>query len=123
MYKIRLSDKYGANPSIDVCFFCGKDKGLVMFGHLKGDAKAPTRVVAGYTPCPECMKKMLAGRAVIEVTRKDSGMIPITTTPHAAWPTGRWCVISTQDAQKLFKDNSDKPMLLEETLYQKLVRK
>lgn len=120
---IRLSEKHGANPSIDVCFFCGKDKSVIMFGRLKDDAKAPKRVVSGYVPCPECMKKMQEGRAIIEVTTVDNGMIPITTTPAKAWATGRWCVIKREDAKVLFSDNSDKPLLLEEQLFKKLIGK
>lgn len=121
--KIKLSEKHGANPSLDVCFFCGKDKGIILFGHLKGDVQAPKRVVSGYVPCPECMQKMQSGRAVIEVTLTDLERLPIATKPQKCWPTGRWCVIKREDAKRLFKDNSDKPMLLEEDLFKKLIGK
>lgn len=114
--KIRISEQHGLNPSINVCFFCGKDKELKLFGKLKGDAKAPTRIVADYKPCKECEEKMRRGATIIEVTREDSGTQPIG---YGAWPTGRWCVISKEAAEKLFK----KPvstMLLDKPLYEKL---
>ncbi len=114
---IKLSDKYGLNPSIGVCFFCGKDKEIKLFGKLKGDVKAPTRVVADYSPCKACEEKMRRGATIIEVTREDTGAQPIS---HGAWPTGRWCVISHSAAKKLFKKKVS-TMLLEKELYQKLV--
>lgn len=115
---IRLSNKHGLNPSINVCFFCGKDKELILNGRLEGDAKAPHRVVANYTPCPECEEKMKLGVTVIEVTTRDTGALPIQ---RGAWPTGRWCVISHEDAARLFKGITNTKVLLEDVLYNKLV--
>lgn len=115
---IRLSNKHGLNPSINVCFFCGKDKELILNGRLKGDAKAPHRVVANYTPCPECEEKMKLGVTVIEVTTRDTGALPIQ---RGAWPTGRWCVISYEAAARLFKGINNTTVLLEDVLYNKLV--
>lgn len=117
MKKLRVSDKHGFNPCLNVCFFCGKDKELLLFGKLKGDAKAPKRAMANYIPCDECKKKMANGRAVIEVTLTDTGSMPII---DGAWPTGRWCIISKESAAKLFKDGKDTPMLLDERLYEEL---
>lgn len=115
---IRLSNKHGLNPSINVCFFCGKDKELILNGRLKGDAKAPHRVVANYIPCPECEEKMKLGVTVIEVTTRDTGALPIQ---RGAWPTGRWCVISHEAAARLFKGINNTKVLLEDVLYNKLV--
>jgi len=120
MGKIYMSKKHGLNPSIDVCFFCGKDKAILVFGKMKGDAKAPQRVVSNYKPCEECEKKMRSGRAVIEVTTTDTGALPII---EGAWPTGRWCVIKAETALKLFKDNRTTPVLLEDSLYDELVKR
>lgn len=116
---MKISDKHGLNPSINVCFFCGKDKGeLLFFGRLKGDAKAPQRVMANYKPCKECEAKMSKGVTVIEVTRTDSGAVPIQP---GAWPTGRWSVIKKEAAQRLFKTDSTK-ILLEDRLYNELIK-
>ena len=116
---IRVSDKHGVNPSIAVCFFCGEDKGLVMLGKLKDDAKAPKRAIYDYKPCDKCAEKMKQGVTVIEVTTHDTGTLPIQ---KGAWPTGRWCIITKDAAARLFKDS--KPiMLLEDVLYKMLVEK
>lgn len=115
---IKISKQHGLNPSIAACFFCGKDKGIVALGKLKGDAKAPTRAVFDYIPCEECAEKMKQGVTVIEVVRTDNGARPIQ---DGAWPTGRWCIISTEAARRLFKAGLHKKMLLEDCLYKQLV--
>ncbi len=115
---IRVSPQHGVNPSIAVCFFCGKDKGLVMLGKLKDDAKAPKRAIYDYEPCEECAEKMKQGVTVIEVTTVDNNTAPIQ---EGAWPTGRWCVISKDAAEQLFKCKHSK-MLLEDCLYKQLVK-
>ena len=116
---IRISPEHGVNPSIAVCFFCGKDKGLVGLGKLKGDAKAPKRAIYDYKPCEECAAKMKQGTTVIEVVREDNLTLPIQ---EGAWPTGRWCVISKEASEKLFKNNSSSVVLLEDKLYEQLVK-
>lgn len=118
---IRLSDKHGLNPSINVCPFCGKDKELILFGKLKDDAKAPQRVVADYEPCDECKAKMQQGVTIIEVTTEPHDMEPITRTPVDGWMTGRWCVISVKSAIALFGIQPENNIvLLEKEAYSKL---
>ena len=117
---IRISPEHGVNPSITVCSFCGKDKGLAMLGKLKGDAKAPKRAIYDYTPCEECQKKLDTGVGIIEVTRTNNQTLPIQ---EGAWPTGRWCVISKEAATRLFKEQANhKIILLEDSLYKELVK-
>lgn len=124
MYKpkhsLSVSPKYGLNPTINVCAFCGKDKELLLLGRLKGDVKAPPRIIANYTPCEECKQKMTKGRTVVEVVTYDTGALPIK---EGAWPTGRWMVISRESAAKMFNDDSDKPILLSVDVYSKLITK
>ena len=53
---IKLSEKYGVNPTIPVCFFCGIPKNeIALLGHIgdkrKGeDFEAPHCVVLDYEP-------------------------------------------------------------------------
>lgn len=69
---IRLSEEHGVNPSVQKCFWCGKDMGVVLFGKtpkkrfekmfggacdVEGaddDACAPHTVVVGLEPCTDC---------------------------------------------------------------------
>lgn len=116
---IKLSPQHGVNPSMTVCFFCGKETGIAMLGKLKGDAKAPRRIVANYIPCDECKEKHKRGRVIIEATTVANGLPEIQP---GVWPTGRWCMVGKENGQQLFKDGKDTPVLLEDKLYRKLVK-
>lgn len=115
---VRLSPKHGVNASCTVCFFCGKETGLAFLGRLKGDAKAPQRIIANYVPCKECEEKLRQGRVIIEVVQHSTGLPPIQ---DGAWPTGRWCLVTREAGELLFKDGKDTTVLLEDTLYKQLL--
>jgi hypothetical protein len=69
---IRLSEKHGVNPSLAICFFCGKDTGeIILPGRLPGDAEAPRRAVWGYEPCPQCAQFMGQGVILISVRAEE----------------------------------------------------
>lgn len=58
MSGLKVSEEHGLNPTIPVCFWCGKDKGeVVLLGKLKGDREAPMKSILDIQPCPECRKK------------------------------------------------------------------
>ena len=92
---IRPSPKYGVNPSLQVCFFCGKEKGIAFLGKLKGDVQAPRHMITDYEPCSDCAEKFKQGILWIEVTDvpAHSDMLEIA---KGLWPTGRYTV--TTDA-------------------------
>lgn len=113
---MQISKKYGLNPTQSICFFCGQTKRLMILGKLKGDVKAPNKVLADYQPCKECLQKISRGRLVVEVTTEDTGSIPISP---GMWPTGRWCVIGPRSARLLFKDVQGS-ILLPRNLYEEL---
>ncbi|HOB71153.1 MAG TPA: hypothetical protein PLD55_13340 [bacterium] len=98
---IRLSKKHGLNPSVSVCFFCGKEKNeLVIPGRLKGDAEAPRKAVWSYEPCDECKKYMSEGVMVCVV--KDG------SDPENPFRTGRLLVIRDEDAKRIFNVDPEK---------------
>lgn len=61
--RIKLSEKYGVNPTIPVCFWCGESKNeIALLGRLgdarKGeDIEAPKNMVLDYEPCDKCKEK------------------------------------------------------------------
>lgn len=57
---IRLSEKYGANPSLLRCFVCGKESGIAMLGRLPNDEEAPKSIIDG-DMCDDCKKKIKDG--------------------------------------------------------------
>lgn len=54
---IKLSQKFGVNPSMVVCPICGKDAGVVLHGRLPGDEQAPHKHNAD-EPCEDCILKI-----------------------------------------------------------------
>lgn len=60
---ITLSKKHGLNPSIEVCPICGKDIGITLFGHIKGDKEAP-RYIQGDI-CDECKARVADNKCFV----------------------------------------------------------
>ena len=76
---IILSKEHGANPSIDHCRICGREIGLVFFGKLKGDEKAPNDVCSGNL-CDDCKAIVeKQGCVIIEVRDGETGKTPYRT--------------------------------------------
>lgn len=66
---IRLSKKHGLNPSMMICPLCGKNLGIALFGHLKGDEQAPMQVYG--EPCEDCMIDVVEKNRVLVVGIKE----------------------------------------------------
>lgn len=98
---VRISDKHGVNPSVEKCFVCGEDKGVVLFGRLKGDAEAPRSVCLDYEPCDECKRWMEQGVILISVDEKRS-----KSSPQNPWRTGGWVVMKDDAIRRMFKPES-----------------
>ena len=109
---IRVSEKHGVNPSLEQCFVCCKDVGVVLFGKLKGDAEAPRRVCLGPNsePCDECKGYMEQGVILISVdeARSDDRQNP--------WRTGGWCVVRDEFVTRVFEPGE----LVEQVLKQRV---
>lgn len=112
---IRISEKHGLNPSMDICFFCGEAKGIALFGKMKGDKEAPRNVLLNYEPCDKCKDAMSKGTTIIEVVTEDNGNMPIQ---DGIYPTGRWCVVRREAAYNLFNTKRDKILLASSTYKQ-----
>lgn len=77
---IRLSEKYGVNPSMGQCSYCGGDDGTIaLFGRLKNDAEAPRRAVVSKEPCPTCKGWMREGVMLVSVRDGETGENPYRT--------------------------------------------
>lgn len=104
---IKLSPKYGVNPTIPVCFWCGEEKNeIALMGHIgdgrKGeDIEAPMRMVLDYNPCDKCVENMALGVTCVEVV----DIPPHDNMPEFVgghYPTGRWSVIKPDAAKRIF---------------------
>lgn len=95
---IRLHPEHGLNPTLPLCYFCGKPKNEII---LAGDAcrgKAPRGAVWDKVPCDECADLMQRGCMIIEVRdgeEKKGGDNP--------YRTGRIWVVTKEAAGRMFK--------------------
>ena len=119
MSGIRLSKKHGVNPTIKVCFFCGEDTNEIAFlGKLPNDEEAPKRTILDYCPCDKCKEKMDEGVTLIEVDYSSPCKYPSISKDsdgHEVFPTGRWCVITKEGAEKIFGEHADQKKICVDT--------
>lgn len=88
MASIRLSEKYGVNPTVQKCFWCGGDIGVALLGKLKGDREAPRELVLDYSLCTECEEKKKKYIHIVEALHEPN----YQNQPEIQkdlWPTGR----------------------------------
>lgn len=90
---IRLHPEHGVNPTLPVCFWCGKDKNEIALLGAAYKGEAPQHMVLDYVPCAECEKRQAMGVTIIEAD------------PHGdkPTPTGRWVVIAEAAVSRLFQ--------------------
>lgn len=100
MSSIRLHRKYGVNPTVAVCWWCGKDTGEVVLLGASYQGEAPHRMVVHREPCPACVENMKKGITLIEAVNQEE--------PE---PTGRWCVITEDAARRAFTSDMFDRML------------
>ena len=125
MSEIKLSPKYGVNPTIPVCFWCGKQKNeIALMGRMgntkKGeDLEAPKSIVLDYEPCENCKKHMALGTTVMEATPEPNRVTDIEIQ-KGVYPTGRWVVIDSAAAKRVFNVSEDMDKcFLEKEVFQK----
>ena len=101
---IKISPKHGLNPTIPVCFWCGKQKNeIALMGRMENDIEAPKNMVLDYEPCEECQNHMAMGVAVLEASDHPNteGQPPMQ---KGVYPTSRFVVVTTECADKVFSD-------------------
>ena len=104
---IRLSDKHGVNPSLDICFFCGEATGVALLGRLRDDEEAPREAVYSYEPCKACTEMMATGFTLVEAATLPykEGQPPISTVDGTdVYPSGAWVVMKTEAALRIFDE-------------------
>lgn len=105
--EITLSPKYGVNPTIPVCFWCGEEKNEVaLLGHIGDgrkheDFEAPMHMVLDYEPCDKCRANMSMGFTIMEATTRPNSTTNVPMQ-NGVYPTGRFAVIRTATARKMF---------------------
>ena len=115
---IKLSPNHGLNPTIPVCFWCGKEKNEVaLMGKMdKQDSAAPKHLVVDYEPCDTCKELFSKGIHVIGVTPKPiaQGQFPIMQNPEM-FPTGSMFV-APREWMKSFLEENEHPEMVNDVL-------
>jgi hypothetical protein len=97
---IKISEKYGVNPTIPLCFICNREKNeVVLMGRLPGDKEAPKpgTAVIDKIPCSECEDIMKIGIVMISVRDGEEG----SDNPYR---TGGWCVVKDSWLEKVVEN-------------------
>lgn len=89
---ITLHPKYGVNPSLMLCFFCGEASGVALLGANRGQ-EAPRQAVYDKVPCSKCKELMAQGVMLISVKDGAEGDNP--------YRTGRMCVIKDEAIRRM----------------------
>lgn len=108
---VKLSPTHGVNPSIPICFWCGKEKNQVaLLGKIdKKDSEAPKRIIMDYEPCNECKELFSKGIQVIGVSEKPimENMFPIMVQEDKEFfPTGAMFLSSKEWTKAFLEENN-----------------
>lgn len=109
MSGIKLSPKYGVNPTIPVCFWCGEEKNEVALMRHVGDGRKhedfemPRYAVIDYEPCEHCREMMAKGFTVLEATSSPNKVTNVAIQ-DGVYPTGRYVVIKNEAARRIFAE-------------------
>lgn len=100
---IPISPKHGLNPSLGVCFYCGKETGeVVLHGYIKGDEEAPKHTVVSYEPCKECQAQWKDNVTFIGVTaEKPVDNRPMIDKKNKLYPTGVYVVVTEDCGRRI----------------------
>jgi hypothetical protein len=94
---MRISAKYGVNPTIPVCFYCRTDKNEVALLGAAYHGQAPTRMVLDRQPCEQCQTYMKRGIILIEASGDE----------HAPIILGGYAVLTEEAVRRMLGE----PML------------
>lgn len=114
MSSIRLSEKHGVNPSMDVCFYCGEVTGIALMGKISTkdnhDVEAPRYCCSSVTPCDKCKEKYKDYVLMVEAKSSD---------PKNPQPSGRWFALKKEVLNPAYR-NSPVAFMLEQDFNQVL---
>ena len=104
--EILLSKKFGLNPSMTICFYCGETTGIALMGKIKtpedDDAEAPRTICNSLEPCDKCKEKYKDYVLVVEKPSVEEA------------PTGRWVAIKKEALPEDYRNTSIAFMLSED---------
>lgn len=111
---LRLSKKYGVNPSLLICPICGNDIGIALLG-ANGGKKAPYQMIS-MDLCDDCKQKIKEGNTFILSAKQTSKGVQPTgayiLVPNECLnipiPPKGICFMEESEFNKLIKSEQDK---------------
>jgi len=112
---VELHPKYGLNPTVTTCFYCGEPSGILLVGRevgkfkeagvdVRDDGEMPMNIgVVDKRPCPECEKLMKMGVMLIRVRDGEEGDNP--------YRTGRMVVVKDEYVIRVLDEAIAKEMI------------
>lgn len=114
--KILISEKHGVNPTIPICFWCGKEKNEVaLLGKLPGDEEAPMNIIIDYEPCDECREKMKQGITFIEASSSPK-IEKQQSIVEGIYPSSHFVVLKEEICKDMIKDEEMLKQILEKRI-------
>jgi len=119
MSSIRLHPKFGLNPTVTLCFWCGGSKNEVALLGASYKGEAPGSMLLDYEPCDKCKTYMSQGVTLIEASRepRHKGQREIQS---GVYPTGRMWVIRREAAERIFEGLASDKVLIEVGVAEKI---
>ena len=139
---IKLSPKYGVNPTMPICFFCQKEKGeIALLGHIHekdangravrgSDIEAPKYMLLDFEPCDECKAKLDNGVTIISVVPAEQAPKGALQIRKGVVPTGAYVVVKEEAYKRIFsqiltedvrdKMLNQKKVLLEQEIFERI---
>lgn len=109
-HSIPISEKYGVNPCIPLCWFCNEPKNeVILAGRLPGDVEAPRHAVWDRRPCDNCQKCMRLGIICISVREEKNA------DKENPYRTGGWCVLTEEAFRRVFEGLRASPEIVEDS--------
>ena len=65
---INLHPKYGLNPTLGICNWCGEESGEIGLLGFNGGKEAPRHAILSDEPCPKCKAHLSEGITVMLMT-------------------------------------------------------
>ena len=103
---VKMSRKYGLNPTIPICFWCGEKRNEVAcVGVVKDEngqeIEMPMYSCIDYEPCDKCREGMSRGFTIMEATETPNRATN-REMQKGVYPTGNWVVIRPEAAPQIF---------------------
>jgi hypothetical protein len=109
---MRLHKTAGLNPTIPLCFICGKPKNEIALLGAAYKQEAPMHMTVNKEPCEECKELSKRGVVLISVRDGESGDNP--------YRTGQLIVIKDEAYERIFGKITSRFCFVEDAVLSKL---